>query len=83
MRKRTRDCLTRGLCEGENEEMESCNDQGCPGWSPWSEWSNCTEPCGGGFTERERECLIEGVRYQSFIFYCKVLVSYRSFAVLF
>ena len=32
------------------------------GWSEWTPWANCSEPCGGGFRERERECLVEGVR---------------------
>lgn len=32
------------------------------GWSEWTPWTNCSEPCGGGFRERERECLVEGVR---------------------
>lgn len=38
--------------------------QGCPGWSPWTDWTNCTAPCGGGFRERERQCLVDGVRYK-------------------
>jgi hypothetical protein len=35
---------------------------GCPGWSAWSAWSNCSAACGGGYRERERDCLVDGVR---------------------
>lgn len=48
--------------------------QGCPGWSPWTDWTNCTAPCGGGFRERERQCLVDGVRY-------KLLQTYIGFMV--
>ena len=48
--------------------------QGCPGWSPWTDWTNCTAPCGGGFRERERQCLVDGVRY-------KLLQTYSGFMV--
>ena len=41
--------------------------QGCPGWSPWTDWTNCTAPCGGGFRERERQCLVDGVRYNNLL----------------
>lgn len=26
------------------------------GYSPWSEWSECSKSCGWGYQSREREC---------------------------
>ena len=31
--------------------------QRCPRPGPWSEWSECSEPCGGGTRKRVRECV--------------------------
>ena len=72
-RRRSRDCLLQreggdsgssvtACGPGETDETEVCNAGGCPGWSAWSGWSNCSAPCGGGFRERERDCLVDGVR---------------------
>ena len=30
------------------------------GWDVWNEWSECSATCGGGVSERTRECLIAG-----------------------
>ena len=44
---------------GPAEETEECNSQLCPipgGYTPWSEFSNCSVPCGGGSRYRTRNC---------------------------
>ncbi|KAG8508993.1 LOW QUALITY PROTEIN: SCO-spondin, partial [Galemys pyrenaicus] len=33
-----------------------CTLRDCPALGPWSAWSNCSAPCGGGTTERFRSC---------------------------
>uniref|UniRef100_A0A8D2ECW6 SCO-spondin n=1 Tax=Theropithecus gelada TaxID=9565 RepID=A0A8D2ECW6_THEGE len=33
-----------------------CPHQGCPVLGPWSAWSSCSAPCGGGTMERHRSC---------------------------
>ena len=38
-------------------EEESCNDRKCPELGPWSEWSECSSSCGGGFRKKTRECV--------------------------
>eukprot|EP00069_Balaena_mysticetus_P021792 bmy_03222T0 len=41
-------------CVGDAAEYQDCNPQACPeGWSPWSEWSACTED---GVQSRGRHC---------------------------
>ena len=52
VRQRTRDCEAPkadgtgtepcGLCKGDREETETCNDWLCPYWSEWQPWSQCT-----------------------------------------
>ena len=44
-RTRVRDCRTGrdyGECEGEDLQSETCNDQKCPVWTEWSDWTECT-----------------------------------------
>ena len=45
-------------CFGDAEERESCNNQDCPYWSGWSEWTTCTKTCGAGIRSKVRECLV-------------------------
>lgn len=33
-----------------------CPHRVCPALGPWSAWSRCSAPCGGGTTERHRSC---------------------------
>ncbi|XP_044194009.1 thrombospondin-2-like [Thunnus albacares] len=46
-------------CTGGAKEKQSCNNTLCPiagGWTTWSEWSQCSQSCGGGLLSRQREC---------------------------
>ncbi|XP_052715476.1 A disintegrin and metalloproteinase with thrombospondin motifs adt-1-like isoform X1 [Crassostrea angulata] len=46
-------------CSDESGQSENCNNISCPvdgGYSEWSVWAECTVPCGGGTSMRERTC---------------------------
>ncbi len=55
--------LDPSACAGgaRNETME-CNEQPCPAWTPWTEWSECSATCGGGTQHRARECKTPVIR---------------------
>lgn len=36
--------------------MRDCNQNNCPKWTLWSEWSSCSYSCGGGTCTRTRKC---------------------------
>ena len=65
-KKRSRDCVALRTgdsaddCDGDDEEVEECNTDGCPDFSPWSQWSECSQSCGGGVRSRERHCEADG-----------------------
>ncbi|XP_031563408.1 coadhesin-like [Actinia tenebrosa] len=41
-------------CVGDNAEQKDCMIDG--GWTEWSQWSQCENPCGGSYVNRTREC---------------------------
>ncbi|KAF6039733.1 hypothetical protein EB796_001955 [Bugula neritina] len=47
-------------CEGLPTQQEGCNTNiGCPvngAWAPWTSWTKCSSPCGGGAKTRSRTC---------------------------
>ena len=46
-RRKVRECVlprSVGGCSGEAELEETCNDQACPSWTPWTSWTQvCTQ----------------------------------------
>eukprot|EP00927_Polykrikos_kofoidii_P046142 TRINITY_DN40342_c0_g1_i1.p1 TRINITY_DN40342_c0_g1~~TRINITY_DN40342_c0_g1_i1.p1 ORF type:complete len:1783 (+),score=246.39 TRINITY_DN40342_c0_g1_i1:177-5525(+) len=63
---RTRDVVRQSqgggkFCSGRLHETVTCNRVNCPGegrvdcrWAAWSDWSICSDDCGGGQTSRSR-----------------------------
>ncbi|GFS05116.1 SCO-spondin [Elysia marginata] len=46
-------------CAGPDNVTQTCNTQPCPidgVWLAWSQWSECNTTCGGGRSERTRQC---------------------------
>ncbi len=43
-----------GYNEGESADLLSTDTSG---WGQWSDWSECSKPCGGGVRRRTRDCL--------------------------
>ena len=48
-------------CDGPDIINEKCNDSPCPNLTTWSEWSLCSQSCGGGTTSRERQCIYNDI----------------------
>ena len=44
--------------DGEAVSSESCNDNACPSWTAWTDWTACTTSCGGGTQRRIRDCVV-------------------------
>lgn len=44
-------------CEGDLAEEGLCNVQSCEYYEEWSDWSDCSLQCGGGFRSRHRVCV--------------------------
>jgi hypothetical protein len=45
-------------CPGDTKEMKLCNTEGCPTWTDWTPWTQCSKSCGGGRRVRVRECAL-------------------------
>ncbi|XP_060564396.1 coadhesin-like [Ruditapes philippinarum] len=45
------------VCIGNSLDRDICNTRGCPNWSSWSTWGQCSEPCDAGIRERTRTCV--------------------------
>ena len=61
IRKKVRECvLPKNVdgCDGDSEIEETCNNQDCPVWTPWTDWTPCTKTCGGGTQRRDRQCVL-------------------------
>ncbi|KAK6188476.1 hypothetical protein SNE40_004643 [Patella caerulea] len=46
-------------CQGPQDETQDCNSQHCPidgVWLEWTSWSECSTTCGGGISQRTRNC---------------------------
>ena len=44
-------------CQKALLETENCNDKKCPVFTSWSDWSSCSDTCGGGFRRKSRKCV--------------------------
>ncbi|CAD5116193.1 DgyrCDS5109 [Dimorphilus gyrociliatus] len=67
VRFRVRKCQTGQDCEGNNKELEECENFGkpCPSlpyWLAWSYYTECTVTCGGGHKYRTRYCYSDTLR---------------------
>jgi len=63
VQERTREChgpfYGGAECDGDFKETQVCSTTACPidgVWSKWSDWTDCSKTCAGGFTERSRTC---------------------------
>ena len=49
---------TSGFCKGKKEQIDECILGGCPFWSQWTFWSDCSSTCGTNVERtRTRRCV--------------------------
>ena len=59
MMAQSRECIGGEIgveCKGTHENIQMCNEEQCPKWMAWSQWSSCSVTCGKGVRSRSREC---------------------------
>ena len=86
-RSRDRTCgLTRGdfgdsdnPCKEPLTEEEDCNEDPCPEFGPWSGWTTCSQTCGGGTQERNRNCVPYGSTRYFFHLFLRILIHKKCF----
>ena len=59
IRNKVRECVLPKLggergCVGEAEVKEECNNEECPVWTEWTDWTMCSKTCGGGSRTKVR-----------------------------
>ncbi|XP_078487990.1 semaphorin-5B-like [Ciona intestinalis] len=45
-------------CIGDGVLSRTCNRGGCPQWTTWGNWTDCTASCDGGLRSRSRSCTL-------------------------
>ena len=53
-------------CKAPLEVIEECNEQVCPMWTEWGEWTSCSLTCGGGQSRRFRQCVDSNTGEEAF-----------------
>jgi len=51
----------KGCDEKDKTNSKNCNEQKCPTWGAWDEWSKCSVSCDEGTKTRNRKCELDGV----------------------
>ncbi len=59
---RTGETVPDNDCKASLEIQEACNDNPCPEYGEWSDWTQCTKSCGGGSRRKVRECQLPEAR---------------------
>lgn len=52
-------------CQAPLSEEQNCNDKNCPILTPWTDWSDCSKTCGGGYRQ---VTILNKYKFQSHIY---------------